>query len=195
MSWSRRHPGKLMCIETKCALKTQVRFLVPPTPGGPGLRPAPCGLSRDATRLPIPRRRGPRRPRTRVAALETMRGAGPACLVGVSALQTVSKTEACAPATLSSLRRELRASRGWSKPEGGGGGEACTPRHPDPRQSRSWEVPAGSLLPGRPRGVPGALGIRPAETLTARPLRAGPFRSLRPSEGGDRGLGLLLLPS
>lgn len=81
MSWSRRHPGKLMCIETKCALKTQVRFLVPPTPGGPGLRPALCGLSRDATRLPIPRRRGPHRPRTRVAALETMRGAGPACLV------------------------------------------------------------------------------------------------------------------
>lgn len=140
---------------------------MPPTPGGPGLRPALCGLSRDATRLPIPPRRGPHRPRTRVAALETMRGPGPACLVGVSALQTVSKTEACAPATLSSLRRELRASRGWSKPEGGGGGRGL---HPTPPRSQAepklggsgglpaaWSPPRG---PRRPRDAPSGFARR-----------------------------------
>lgn len=185
MSWSQRHRVKLMCIETKCALKTQVRFLVPPTPGGPGLRPALCGLSRDATRLPIPPRRGPHRPRTRVAALETMRGPGPACLVGVSALQTVSKTEACAPATLSSLRRELRASRGWSKPEGGGGGRGLHPTPPrsqaEPKLGGSGGLPAARSPPGgprRPRDSPGGDAHSPPVARRTIPL---------PSTCGGRG--------
>lgn len=158
---------------------------MPPTPGEPGLRPALCGLSRDATRLPIPRRRGPHRPRTRVAALETMRGPGPACLVGVSVLQTVSKTEACAPATLGSLRRELRASRGWSKLEGGGGGRGLHPTPPrsqaEPKLGGSSGLPAARSPPRgprRPRDSPGGDAHSPPVARRTIPL---------PSTFGGRG--------